>query len=343
VTVIGSTIRRNSSIALAYVVAVVLFLVGTGQATGFASPAHIRTILVTASFVGFVGFGQTLCMLTGGIDLSIPSTLAGSAVVTAFLANGSTGALIWIIPLVMAGGAFIGLINGLGVAYAGVPPIIMTLGMNGAVQGLLLVYTNGGLVSSPPTSLINFVDGDTLGIPNTVLIWVVVAVLATVLLSWSVFGRKLYAVGTNPVAAYLAGVNVKRVLLVPYIISGMSAAFAGVLLLGFYGQAFTNMGDDFLFASAIAVAVGGASILGGRGHYIGTVAGAIILTLITANLDLLSLGQDAVDISYGVILLLTVFLASFRLERRARQGGIVEVAPTSTQDIVSPPDVKSEA
>ena len=250
-------------VVLAFVVAVALFLVGTGQATDFASVAHVRTILITASFTGFVGVGQTLCMLTGGIDLSIPSNLAGATVITAFLANGSADKLVWIIPLVIGVGAVIGLINGLGVAYAGVPPIIMTLGMNGAVQGLLLIYTHGGLVSSPPQSLINFVDGDTLSIPNTVLVWIAVAAFATVLLSWSVFGRKIYAVGTNPVAAYLAGVNVKRVLLVPYIISGMSAALAGVLLLGFYGQAFTNMGGDFLFASAIAVAVGGASILGG--------------------------------------------------------------------------------
>ena len=263
-TTLGSALRRNSSIVLAFVVAVALFLVGTGQATDFASVAHVRTILITASFTGFVGVGQTLCMLTGGIDLSIPSNLAGAAVITAFLANGSADKLVWIIPLVIGVGAVIGLINGLGVAYAGVPPIIMTLGMNGAVQGLLLIYTHGGLVSSPPQSLINFVDGDTLSIPNTVLVWIAVAAFATVLLSWSVFGRKIYAVGTNPVAAYLAGVNVKRVLLVPYIISGMSAALAGVLLLGFYGQAFTNMGGDFLFASAIAVAVGGASILGGR-------------------------------------------------------------------------------
>lgn len=316
----GALLRRNSSIALAFAVAVLLFLAGTAQAADFAGIAHVRTILVTASFTGFVGVGQTLCMLTGGIDLSIPSNLAGAAVLTAFLANGSTVALVWVVPLILCAGLVVGLINGLGVAYAGVPPIIMTLGMNGAVQGLLLIYTNGGLVASPPQSLINFVDGNVLSVPSNVLLWVAVAALATVLLSWSVFGRKLYAVGTNPVAAYLAGVNVKRVLVVPYVISGMSAAFAGVLLLGFYGQAYTDMGDDFLFASAIAVAVGGASILGGRGHYIGTVAGAIILTLITANLDLLSLGQDAVDISYGLILLCTVALASFRLGRGWKRG-----------------------
>ena len=309
-------LRRNSSIVLAYVLAGVLFLVGTLQATGFASYEHARTVLITASFVGIVGFGQTLCMLTGGIDLSIPSNIAGAAVLTAFLAKGSSGDLIWIVPMIIGFGMIVGLINGLGVAYAGVPPIIMTLGMNSAIQGLLLIYTNGGFASAAPPGLVNFVNGNTLGLSTMLLIWIGVAVIATALLSVTSFGRKLYAVGTNPLAALLAGVNTKRILVVPYIVSGASAAVTGVLLLGFLGQAFINMGDDYLFSSAVAVAVGGASILGGKGHYVGTVAGAIILTLIAANLNLLSLGESAIQISYGLILLATVYVATIRLGRR---------------------------
>ena len=241
------TLRKHRSIVLAFVLAFVLFIVGTAQASGFASYDHIRTILITASFIGLVGVGQTLCMLTGGIDLSIPSNLAGAAVLTAFLANGHSAPLAWIIPMVIGFGMVIGLINGLGVAYAGVPPIIMTLGMNSAIQGLLLIYTNGGLAASAPTSLVNFVNGDTLGLSTMLLIWVGIAALATVLLSLSAFGRKLYAIGTNPAAALLAGLNVKRVLVVPYVVSGAGAALTGVLLLGFLGQAFINMGDDYLF------------------------------------------------------------------------------------------------
>ena len=106
----------------------------------------------------------------------------------------------------------------------------------------------------------------------------------------------------------------------PYAVSGLTAALAGVLLLGFYGQAFSDMGNDFLFSSAIAVAVGGASILGGRGHYVGTIAGAIVLTLITADLDVLSLGTSAVDISYGIILLAAVYLGGRKLGRRRVAG-----------------------
>ncbi len=310
------TLRRNSSIVLAFLLAGVLFVVGTIQATGFASYEHTRTVLITASFVGLVGFGQTLCMLTGGIDLSIPSNVAGAAVLTAFLAKGVSDDLIWIVPMVIVFGMVVGLVNGLGVAYAGVPPIIMTLGMNSVIQGLLLIYTNGGFASAAPPGLVSFVNGNTLGISTMLVIWIGVTVLGTVLLTFSVFGRKLYAVGTNPIAALLAGINIRRVLVIPYVVSGATAALTGVLLLGFLGQAFVNMGDEYLFSSAVAVAVGGASILGGRGHYIGTVAGAIILTLIAANLNLLSLGESAIQISYGLILLATVYLATIRLGRR---------------------------
>jgi ribose transport system permease protein len=312
---IASTLRRNSPIVLAFGLALLLFLAGSLRTANFASWPHVRTILITASFIGLVGVGQTFCMLTGGIDLSTPAVLAGAAVLTSFVADGRASALVWLVPLVLAGGLVIGLLNGIGVAYAGVPPIIMTLGMNAAVQGLLLIYTSGGFASAPPARLVTFVNGDTLRLPTQVLLWLVVTAIATVVLSWGVFGRRLYAVGTNATAASLAGVDVRRVLVVPYAVSGVTAALAGVLLLGFLGQAFVNMGDEYLFSSAIAVAVGGASILGGRGHYIGTVAGALILTLITANLNLFSLGTSAVQISYGVILLGTVYLATLRSRR----------------------------
>ena len=309
---VTDTLRKHRSIVLAFVLAIVLFIIGTIQATGFAGYHHVRTILITASFIGFVGVGQTLCMLTGGIDLSIPSNLAGAAVLTAFLANGNNSSLIWIIPLVIGLGAAVGLINGLGVAYAGVPPIIMTLGMNSAIQGLMLIYTHGGLAAAAPSKLASFANGDTLGVSTVLLLWLGVAILTTAVLSFSTFGRKLYAVGTNASAARLAGVNVRRVLVIPYVVSGAGAAMTGVLLLGYLGQAFITMGDTYLFSSAVAVAVGGASILGGKGHYIGTVAGAIILTLITANLNLISLGTSAIDVAYGVILLGTVYLATVR-------------------------------
>lgn len=309
-------LRRNSPIVLSYLIAVVLFIIGTIHSPDFASGSHIRSMLIYASFIGIVGLGQTLCILTGGVDLSIPQTLTGSAVLTSILANGDASKLPQLIALVVVLAIVVGLINGVGVAYISIPPIIMTLGMNGALQGLMLVYTNGGFSHTPPQGLITFVQSDSFGIANDVLIWGAVIIIGIILLSMSTFGRRLYALGTNRTAAYLAGIHVKRVLAIPYVVSAVGAALAGLLVMGYNGQAFLGMGDQYLFGSAAAVAVGGASILGGEGHYIGTVAGSLILTLVAAILPIFNLGTAALNIAYGAILLITVFLASFRVARQ---------------------------
>jgi ribose transport system permease protein len=308
--------RRNSPIIASYVIVLVLFLIGTIYTSNFASIDHIKVLLIFASFVGIAALGQTLCILTGGIDLSVPWVMTGSAVLTSIVAGGQASKLPQALLLVLGLAICVGLLNGIGVAYIGIPPIIMTLGMNGALQGLLLVYTNGGFSSTPPQDLVNFVVGNTLGIPNDILIWLAVIIFGAALLTWTTFGRRLYAIGTNSTAAHLAGIPVRRVLVVPYVVSAISASIAGLLLMGYTGQAFLSMGDPYLFTSAVAVAVGGASILGGKGHYLGTVAGALILTLVAAILPLYGLITADVQISYGLILLATVFVASLRLTRR---------------------------
>jgi ribose transport system permease protein len=338
--------RRHRAILMAYGIAVILFIVGTVHSSNFASGSQIRSILIYAAFIGIIGFGQTLCILTGGIDLSVPWTLTGSAVLTSILANGHASRLPWILLLVLALALVVGLVNGIGVAYIGVPPIIMTLGMNGTIQGLLLVDTNGGISSSPPHGLVSFVTSHIAGVPVIVVIWIVVAIIACVLLSATGFGRRLYAVGTNARAAELAGVHVQRVMVVPYVVSALGAALAGLLLMGFNGQAFLTMGDPYLFSSAVAVAVGGASILGGSGHYAGTIAGAIVLTLIASLLPLFNLGAAWLQIAYGVILLATVYLAGLARARhqRAALGGVSgaanrQVTAESLEDIDSPESV----
>jgi ribose transport system permease protein len=210
----------------------------------------------------------------------------------------------------------VGIVNGVTVAYAGVPPIIMTLGMNGVLQGLVLVYTNGGGSATAPAGLERWLRTDLFGaVPKQVLIWAAIGVVATLILTRGTLGKRLYAIGTNANAAYLAGNNVKRTLVIPYVISAVSGALAGVLLMGFSGGAYFTLGDPYLFATAAAVAVGGASILGGTGNYIGTVAGALTLTLIVSLLTLLNVGQAWLNIAYGLILLLALVLATPRARR----------------------------
>lgn len=312
----GDYARRNSPILVSYLVVLLLVVIGTIHSPDFATADNLRNIAVLASFVGVAGLGQTMCILTGGIDLSVPWVLTGSAVLTAIVSEGHASRLPLAILLVVGLAIVVGLFNGIGVAYAGVPPIIMTLGTNGALQGLLLVYTNGGFASAPPHALLSFVTGSILGFSNDLLVWLLVIVVGVILLTFTTFGRQLYAVGTNRTAAYLAGTPVRRILVVPYVVSAVGAALAGLLLMGYTGTAYLSMGDPYLFTSAVAVAVGGASILGGQGHYLGTVAGALILTLVSAILPLFGLNQADIQISYGIVLIVAVYISSFRLARR---------------------------
>jgi ribose transport system permease protein len=311
----GSFLRRNRGIALAYGIVVMLFVAGTIHSSGFASPTNIRSLLIYSATIGIAAFGQSLCILTGGIDLSIPWTMTGAAVLTAELSHGRTDRLAFVFLLIAGLSILVGLVNGIGVAYATVPPIIMTLGTNGALQGLVLVYTNGGGSAVAPPGLQRWVLSEFAGVPKQVWIWLAIAIVATILLSRSALGRRLYAIGTNPTAAYLAGNNVRRTLVIPYIVSACCGSCAGILLMAFNGGAYFTLGDPYLFATAAAVAVGGASILGGTGHYLGTIAGALTLTLIVSLLTLLNVGQAWLNISYGLILLFALLIATPRSAR----------------------------
>jgi ribose transport system permease protein len=309
-------VLRNRAIFVAYGLVLALFVAGTIHSLGYADPTNIRSLLIYGSTIGIAAFGQSLCILTGGIDLSIPWTMTGAAVLCARLGSGGGVDLAQVLVLIAALAVVVGLVNGVAVAYAGVPPIIMTLGMNGVLQGLVLVYTNGGGSASAPSGLEHWLRTDLFGfLPKQVLIWLAITVIATLILTRGTLGKRLYAIGTNPSAAYLAGNNVKRTLVIPYVISAVSGALAGVMLMGFSGGAYFTLGDPYLFATAAAVAVGGASILGGTGHYLGTVAGALTLTLIVSLLTLLNVGQAWLNIAYGLILLLALVIATPRSRR----------------------------
>lgn len=307
------TLRRlagNRSILFAYFGALILFAATSAFSTGFASADHIRILLIQASFIGIVALGQTFVILGGGIDLSIPWTLNGAAILMTLFANGKDGPLLWAIPLVLAMGAFVGLLNGLGIALLGISPIIMTLGMNVILSGALLLYTNGAPTAGAPSLIQSLATGRVGPIPADTILWLALVAVATIVLTWTAFGRHLYALGTNRTVAQFSGIATSRVTVITYVISGTSAALAGIVLTGYVGQAYLGMGDAYLFSSVAAVAIGGASILGGSGHYLGTVAGALILTVLAGLLPILNLDPAALQIIYGVVILVTVAAAT---------------------------------
>jgi ribose transport system permease protein len=304
-------VRR--SIALTFGAALLLFVIGGVIQPGFLRPTNVFSVLVVASFIGFVAAGQSLVILTGGIDLSVAWVINAGGVMLTSLAAGNDLNAAWVVPATLCMGLGVGLVNGLGIVFLEVPPVVMTLGMNGVMQGLVLGLTNGFTSSSAkayaPRVVSQMVNGALPGgVPVDLLLWVAIAASLWVVLNRLTFGRWIYALGNNPVAAYLAGGHTRRISILAYMLAGGFSAFTGIILAGYAGQATLGAGDPYLFASIAAVVIGGTSILGGRGHYLGTIAGAMILTVLTDVLTLMSIPEAGRSILYGLAILAALLI-----------------------------------
>lgn len=297
--------RRH--ILYAFVAAIVVFAIGAAVRPGFASPAGIEAVLLVASFVGLVAAGQTFVILIGGIDLSIPSVLNAAAILLVTSTLGQDSRAAYGILLTLGMGLGFGVLNGIGVALLGVPAVIMTLAMNGIVEGLMLGLSGGltcdSCASYAPPIVQAAIHGRWFGIPVVLYIWAAIIVVVSIVLSFTTFGRRTYAIGNNAAASHLAGINVPVTTIALYGISGLFSALAGILLVGFGGQASLEMGTPYLFESIAAVVVGGVSILGGRGHYLGAAAGAVTLVALTTVLQALNMPDFGRDILYGVVVI----------------------------------------
>ena len=304
--------REQRRIVYAWCAAVLLFIIGDMVRPGFASFESVQAVLVVASFVGMVAAGQTFVILVGGIDLSVPWILNGAAILMVTSSLGHDGRAALAIVLTLGMGALVGFCNGIGVALFGVPAVVMTLAMNGIMEGLTLGLSGGmtceACASYAPPIVQAAVHGHFLGIPAALYLWAVVAVIVSIVLSLTTFGRSTYAIGNNARASYLAGVRVTATIVVLYMLSGLFAALAGIMLVGFGGQAALGMGDPYLFQSIAAVVIGGVYILGGRGHYIGTVAGSISLVALVSVLMAMNMPEYGRSIIYGVIILVLLLL-----------------------------------
>jgi ribose transport system permease protein len=298
--------------------AVVVFVVGELLHPGFGSPASIKAILVIASFVGFVAAGQTFVILVGGIDLSVPWVLNGAAILLVTSSLGRDGRAAQAVLLTLGLGLLTGLLNGVGVAYLTVPAVVMTLGMNGIMEGLTLGLSKGltcnACASYAPKSVQNVVRSNLLGVPADLFLWLGVAIVVTFLLSATTFGRRIYAIGNNDTAAFLAGINVRLVTVALYMLSGLFAALGGIVLVAYGGQATLGMGEPYLFQSIAAAVIGGVSILGGRGHYLGTLAGSITLVALVSVLLAENMPDWGRSVVYGGAIL--VILLAYGRERQ---------------------------
>jgi len=292
-------------ITIALLITVGLFLLGESISSGFSSLANVMNILSLSSFLGIIALGQTLVILSGseGLDLSLGAIISLSAVVASQVMSGSDANLAYAAVLVLGAGLLLGLANGVGISYFRIPPLIMTLAMASVIQGIALIYTNGQPKGGAAPVLVTIGSQRTLGIPNILLVWVIVIVMAMLALRRTSWGLRVYGMGENHLTAELSGIRTKLLRTGVYGINGAIAAFGGLLLLGYTSTSYLDIGSAYVMPSIAAVVIGGVSLAGGLGSYLGTAIGAVILTTLGAILISLNMGEAGRQVVYGLILL----------------------------------------
>jgi ribose transport system permease protein len=223
--------------------------------------------------------------------------------------HGTAGAII-AIPCGILCGVAIGVVNGIGVAYLRIPSMIITLATNAVAQGLMVAYTGGFSPQDAASKAMRYLaTGNVVpGLPNAVLVWAVIGGAAIWMLSRTTFGRAIYAIGNRERAAYLSGIDTRRVTMLAFALSGALSAFGGVLLAGYASKAAQSMGDAYLLPSIAAVVLGGTHILGGRGSYLGTVAGVVLITLLQSILSVMQISEAGRQLIYGAVIILMLLI-----------------------------------
>jgi ribose transport system permease protein len=310
--------RRVPHAAWPLIVFALLFVAG-----GIVRPnlLTLDALWGTAAFamiMAIASAGQTLAVIQGGIDLSVPNTITLSALtfLSAVDRLGAFGAFV----AAIAAGALVGVLNGTIIAKLELSPIVTTIAMNGFLFGVVLLTFDFSQLTDIP-AFAHDITAAKIGILGTEVAAVVPVGLALLLalqalLSWTGWGRALFLVGAAPDVARLAGQPVDRIRITAYALSGALAAFAGIVIVGFYAQTSTGMGAPYLLGSVAAVVVGGASIFGGRGSMIGTLGGALVLGQVATLVAVANLGVNIQQLIYGVIILAVVALYGRRAAER---------------------------
>ena len=312
-TVAVKSIRNVSWIWAALGAVVMWLLLGV-----FARNLNLQSLVdtaTTASFLAIVAMGQMLVVTTGrgAIDLSIPSIITLAAYLSAGMANGGNVNLLYVVPFALAIGAGIGLLNALIVLFLRIPPIIATLGMGYIVTTAILIY-NPHYRATYIASLLVHISRDRLFgvLPVIVLIAVALAVLISLMFTYTKFGKSLTALGQNLEAAHLSGINVNLIQAIAYAISGLLAAFGGILISARVGGAFLGLGDPYLLETVGSVVVGGTLIFGGKAVPAGTFFGSLFLVLLVTAMQVAGLRIGGQYIGEGLLIILVLFVATNR-------------------------------
>jgi ribose/xylose/arabinose/galactoside ABC-type transport system permease subunit len=289
---------------------------------GFATPGNLANILTQSAALGLVAIGQTFVIIGGLIDLSVGQLLGLVVVLTCALTDGRSELLLVAVPTMIAMGAALGLAQGWLVNRLRIEPLILTFGTLSVLQGLIFSYTDRS-VGRAPVELQWLANERVLGIPVSGLVLITFALLAHGLLTRTRFGLRLYATGSDAESARRAGVDVDRVRLLAFTLSGAGAALGGLLVAGRLGTGYPNAGQGFELDAIVAVVLGGASLSGGRGSVIGTLVAVLLVGLISNVLNLLDVSAFVQTLAKGLIVVGAI------VATRERPAARWKIAPSS--------------
>lgn len=304
--------RPEASIFLALIALMVAITIYQPQ---FATPTNAFLVSRQIAFTAIVALGVFFVILTSGIDLSVGSMVGLSGVTCGMAMAGGLHPFLAVLVGLLTGAA-IGSINGTIVAWIGVTPFIVTLGMLGMARGAVLVLTHGDSIRAIAPSFISVGNANVFGIPAPLIVLALLAVLSHVVLTYTVFGRRVYAVGGNEEATELSGINVHRVKFLTYVISGVLSSVTGILFIARFQSAQANAGLGMELDAIAACVIGGASLMGGQGTVLGVLIGATVMGVIRNGLVLMEVSSYWQDLIIGAIIVLAAILDVVRSRRR---------------------------
>lgn len=333
----------------AFFALIVIIIVFSSMSPYYFSLSNFLTMASHVAIYGIIAVGMLLVILNGGIDLSVGSTLGLSGVIAGFLMHGVTLKFlgvtlfpsVWVVVvLACALGALVGLINGVLVARFKVPAFVATLGMLYVVRGVALLITNGltynDLGGQPALGNTGFNwlgFNRLLDIPIGVLVMALIALIGSIVLTRTIFGRWLYATGGNERAAQLSGVPVKKVQVYVYVISGVCASIAGLILSSELTSAGPTAGTSYELTAIAAVVIGGAALTGGSGNIRGTLLGAFVIGFLSDGLVIIGVSAYWQTVFTGAVIILAVLLNAVQYRRRVKRP-----SSTNSDSLSSPPD-----
>jgi ribose transport system permease protein len=313
-SVIGGWLKSQYAL---YILVALLLVATITRGSIFWGGTNLTNLLLQMSIIGVVTLAELIVVLTGGIDISVGSALGLAAVISAGLFGGPSVLLALVVAVVIGG--IVGAVNGWLVSYRGLEPFIVTLGMLALARGLVYAYGNG--IPINPGAAASFAKlGQTtfLGIPVLAIIWILMVLLIGFLLNRTVWGRRVYAIGSNKEAARSSGIPVKTTLWSVYILAGLLVGLGGWMFLARFASGTSTAGNLLELEAIAAVVIGGARLSGGYGKVFGAVVGTIIFAVIANLLSLLNVSTFLQDAFRGALILVAVTLATVQFSRRRK-------------------------